>query len=397
MLVSLQLLVLVGIFFSVLYWVLPLENGRLKQCYLLVTSCFLIFIYSPLVLFILVLFSLFAVVLFRFIRYMKNASGLVWLVFLPLVAVNFIEPIDFSEKILGSPRSAASVNWLYLGMSYYTIKTFISLKQAVKLGRLDFVEMSLANTFFPAFVSGPIDGADKFRGGVFTRAFNLREFALGYARVGIGLFKLVVVLPQVNEVLGPMVLGDLWGAKDPDWEDFSVLNVLSFIWLSFLILYVNFSGFTDIAVGIGKLFHLEISENFKFPLFANSIQNFWQRWHLSLSKFIGKYLYKPLVRRTGRPSLSIIVTFTLVGLWHNISLGYLIWGFCHGALLAIQMRYGRKSDAGSATWLRAPKYVISSIVTLTVVATLSSLANLDSSSEIIAFTRALLGIRGLHD
>ena len=101
---------------------------------------------------------------------------------------------------------------------------------------------------------------------------------------------------------------------------------LAFMVLSFLFLYLNFSGFTDIAVGSGMLFNLNLSENFRFPLIAHSIQNFWQRWHLSLSKFITAYMFKPMLRRTGRTALSLIVTFTLIGLWHRTTVGYLLWG-----------------------------------------------------------------------
>ena len=90
---------------------------------------------------------------------------------------------------------------------------------------------------------------------------------------------------------------------------------------------------------MGLLFNLRLSENFRFPLIAHSIQNFWQRWHLTLAAFVSTYVFKPLVRCTGRPALAIFGDFTLVGLWHEVSLGYLLWGLGHGSALALTLAY----------------------------------------------------------
>lgn len=386
MLVSLQIMLIVTLIFSSLYWVFPIGWSRFKQAYLIAISAFFIFMYNPLILALLALMTLYAVGLYWVATRYTNLRWLPWFIFAPLFGSNFLPDISWPEWLVGTPRSAAAVNWLFLGMSYYTIKTYISLKLAMKAKHLNVPAMVLANTFYPAFVSGPIDGAPKFETSVCAQPFQLREYALGWSRIGIGLFKLMIILVWIKTTLSLTLLGfKMDGTQSVDWSHSWTLQTVAYSFLSFLILYVNFSGFTDIAVGIGKMFHLHISENFRFPMLANSIQNFWQRWHLSLSSVISKYLYKPLLRKTGKPLFSIVLTFVLVGLWHRVSIGYLIWGLAHGGLLAFQMHLSKAHVISAVGWMRGAIRVFNTIVTLLAVSTLSTLANLDNAADIPAY------------
>jgi len=169
------------------------------------------------------------------------------------------------------------------------------------------------------------------------------------------------------------------------------VEALIFAFFSFGFLYVNFSGFTDIAIGSGWMFNLELTENFHFPLLSHSIQNFWQRWHLSLSKFITAYMFKPMLRRTGKPALSLVVTFTLIGLWHNVSIGYLFWGVGHGSALALTMYYrGLKRRP-----LPMPMIVRRAggiVITLTFVSLMSTIANQPSNRDLARYVASFVGV-----
>lgn len=372
-----------SLIFSSLYWVLPCSKPRIKQFYLIFVSVFFIFLYNPLILVLLLFVTGFAIGLFTFSKRDNRNKWCLWLIFLPLFLSSFVTGINWPEWLVGTPRSVSSVNWLFLGMSYYTVKTYISLKLALKAGKLDIPAMVLANTFYPAFVSGPIDGAPKFQQSVCARPFQFHEYLLGWSRIGIGLFKLHILLVWLKSDMSLSLLGfEMNGTQSVDWTESFFLQTLIYSFISFLILYVNFSGFTDFAVGVGKMFHLQVSENFRFPLLSHSIQNFWQRWHLSLSAFIGKYLYKPLLRQTGRPFFSIILTFVLVGLWHRLSVGYLIWGLAHGLLLGLHTRYGENFQIGNSKVIRIGWRIFNTLLTLFVISLLSTIANLGDYRDI---------------
>jgi D-alanyl-lipoteichoic acid acyltransferase DltB (MBOAT superfamily) len=104
-------------------------------------------------------------------------------------------------------------------------------------------------------------------------------------------------------------------------------------------IYCDFSGYSDIAIGVGRLFGKELMVNFKTPYLATSVREFWQRWHISLSTWFRDYVYIPLGGNrcsAARWSLNIIATFTISGLWHGASLTFIIWGFIHGAMLVAE-------------------------------------------------------------
>ena len=116
------------------------------------------------------------------------------------------------------------------------------------------------------------------------------------------------------------------------------MTIVAFYFFAFQI-YCDFSGYTDIARGIARLFNVELMENFRSPYLATSIRDFWKRWHISLSTWFRDYLYIPLGgNRVSalRIIFNILVVFSLCGLWHGASWNFMIWGFLHGILLSIQ-------------------------------------------------------------
>ena len=247
---------------------------------------------------------------------------------------------DFLPLPTNSQLSPLVVNTASLGLSYYSLKLYASMHTAHRSGTRQPTAIAATVLFFPSFAIGPIDEASAFGESVVSRSFSSEAAIRGVARIGTGVAKAYVIAPYIAEDLGRRFVGqDLTTLSG--WGGLSTTEAIAATYLAFLRLFFDFSGFTSIAVGTGLLFNITVSENFKAPFLANSIQNFWQRWHLSLSTFITKYLFQPMVRATGKPVLSMVTAFVLIGLWHEPTLGYLIWGVGHGAALGWYFRRSR--------------------------------------------------------
>lgn len=390
MLASIQILVLVTVTASLLYWLLPAGWIEGRRAVLLVVSGVLIYIWNPETLLIAVLTALLAWLLYALSWRHPRYGWLPWLIVLPLV-VNAIVPLgELIPMPVASPRSPLLTNLATLGLSFYTFKLYISIKQGLKLGRLPFREVITTTLFYPAFPMGPIDGSQTFDREALSRDPDVRRWVMGVGRIGIGVVKVFVLGAWVKGTLCVELFGvPMQGVYAQGWD--TPLHALLFAFVSFLYLYVNFSGFTDVAIGAGWMFNLDLTENFRFPLIAHSIQNFWQRWHLSLSKFITTYMFKPMLRRTGRTTLSLVVTFTLIGLWHEVSVGYLLWGLGHGTALALTTWY--RGLGRPRLPLPGPVRTVGGIVvTITLVSVLSTIANQPSNRDLARYVASFVGV-----
>lgn len=390
MLATFQILVLTTFLASLVYWVLPKGWVEGRRAVLLVVSGVLIYIYSPATLFLAVATALLAWLLYALTKRFPQYGWLPWLIVLPLV-INAITPLaDLIPFPSGSPRGVLFTSLTTLGMSFYTFKLYASIKQGLKLNALPFREVLTTTLFYPAFPMGPIDSSQKFDHVALSRNPDIRRWVMGIGRIGMGAVKAYIIGGWIKTTASVWVFGAPMDAMyDKGWD--GPAQALLFAFFSFAYLYVNFSGFTDIAIGTGWMFNLDLTENFKFPLIAHSIQNFWQRWHLSLSKFITAYMYKPMVRRTGKAGLSLIVTFTLIGLWHRTSIGYLFWGVGHGTALALTAWYRTKKRPP----LPMP-YVVRRVggivVTLTFVSLMSAIANQPSNRALARYVLSFVGV-----
>jgi len=387
---TLQILVLTTLTASLVYWLLPAAWVEGRRAVLIFTSGVLIFVYNPLTLIIAIATALLAWLLYALSRRWPRYGWLPWLIALPLV-VNAVVPLaDLIPVPVGSPRSPVFEALATLGLSFYTFKLYASIKQGLKLNSLPFREIITTTLFFPAFPTGPIDASQKFDHAALSRDPDVRRWVMGLGRIGMGTVKVFIIGNWIQTTLADSLLGSpLPRMVDQGWS--GPVEALIYAFLSFGFLYVNFSGFTDIAIGSGWMFNLDLTENFRYPLIAHSIQNFWQRWHLSLSKFITAYMFRPMLRRTGRTSLSLVVTFTLIGLWHDVSIGYLLWGIGHGGALALTTYY---------RGLRRPQIPMPMVVrrvggiavTITFVSLLSAIANQPSNRDLARYVASFVGV-----
>ncbi len=243
-----------------------------------------------------------------------------------------------------SPRDI----FLPLGISFFTFQQIAYLIDCSKglAKEHAFTHYALFVTFFPQLIAGPIVRYEEIMpqfSRLRTFAMNYRNIAMGLTLLSLGLFKKVVVADTLSpwvaaafDTHAPLTLFEAWG------------GVLSYTFQ----IYFDFSGYSDMALGLGKLFNIDLPINFNSPYKALSISDFWRRWHMTLSSFLRDYLYIPLGgNRQGklRRNVNLMTTMLLGGLWHGASWNFVVWGGLHGAYLVVNHAYKRLFSALSIT------------------------------------------------
>lgn len=233
--------------------------------------------------------------------------------------------------------SASELEWL--GFSYVAFRLIHTLRdrQTGKLPTLTLREYMTYVIFFPAFTAGPIDRAERFLQDLQTLPGpDATRLVQGGMRIAVGIGKKFVIadslaymalnVTKAEQAISP---GGLW--------------VLLYAYS--LQIYFDFSGYSDIAIGIGQLFGIKLPENFNLPYLKRNITVFWQSWHITLSNWVRFYVFSPLSRyllmRDNRPSPTVIAlicqmaTMIIIGLWHGVTWGFVVWGIWHGVGLFI--------------------------------------------------------------
>ncbi len=218
---------------------------------------------------------------------------------------------------------------LPLGISFYTFQT---LSYTIDMYRGEAkVQKSLLSfmnyvAMFPQLVAGPIvryvDVAKQLR----KRAVTSQKFAEGAKRFVAGLCKKVLLANQTGEV-ATMLLSTAIPTTCSTW-----LGILMYTFQ----IYFDFSGYSDMAIGLGKILGFDFNENFNYPYIAKSVTQFWRRWHISLSSFFRDYVYIPLGGNRKRAVLNLFIVWFLTGFWHGASWNFIIWGLYFGVLLFIE-------------------------------------------------------------
>ena len=231
---------------------------------------------------------------------------------------------------------------LPLGISFYTIQQLSCIIDAYRRQDCDpsFIEYVAYVSFFPQLVAGPIVFSGEliplFRDKELRR-FDPESFAEGVSLFILGLGKKMLLADLLGYVVD-------FGYEKIYWID--TASAWTIILCYTLQLYFDFSGYCDMARGLGKMFRFSLPENFNRPLMAYSIKDFWDRWHMTLTRFFTHYLYIPLGgNRKGavRTCINIMLVFLISGLWHGASVTYVIWGGLHGLAVLFDRRKHFKS------------------------------------------------------
>lgn len=238
---------------------------------------------------------------------------------------------------------------LPIGISFYTFQG-ISYTLDVYWGRIranhSFLDFGTYVAMFPHQIAGPIVRYADIAPELSTRSITITKFGVGAERFIIGLAKKVLIANTFARVAdsifnvptSTITPGAAW------------LGAIAYMFQ----IYFDFSGYSDMAIGLGKMVGFDFKENFNYPYIARSIQDFWRRWHISLSSWFRDYLYIPLGgNRQGnlKTYRNLLIVFAVTGFWHGASWNFIFWGLYHGAFLMLERAGFDKRLAKAPTWL----------------------------------------------
>ena len=221
---------------------------------------------------------------------------------------------------------------LPIGISFYTFQTMsytIDVYRGEVAAQKNILTFATYVTLFPQLIAGPIVQYKTVEKELMHRKVTLEDFSEGAFRFSVGLAKKVLLANQIGSL----------------WDSISQLNHMSVAtaWLGAIAysfqIYFDFSGYSDMAIGLGRMFGFYFLENFNFPYMSKTITEFWRRWHISLSSWFREYVYIPLGgNRKGlvRQLFNIMVVWMLTGLWHGANWNFVLWGVYYGVLLMIE-------------------------------------------------------------
>jgi alginate O-acetyltransferase complex protein AlgI len=240
---------------------------------------------------------------------------------------------------------------LPLGVSFFT---FQAISYLVDIFRRDvraernLIRMGVFKALFPQLIAGPIVRYKEIAGGLRNRAVSAESLAAGAERFVFGLGKKVLIADPLS-----IPVDYIFGTPTADLSSpLAWVGVASFA----LQIYFDFSAYSDMAIGLAMMFGFRFPENFNMPYVATSVQDFWRRWHMTLSRWFRDYLYIPLGGNRRGPRRTIVnlwIVFAVTGIWHGASWTFLIWGLWHGALLTLERsRFGDFLERWPVVWRR---------------------------------------------
>lgn len=220
----------------------------------------------------------------------------------------------------------------FLGGGFLGVRSFLLFK-GLSNQKLELSFMSILTylLFFPVFLAGPIERADALDQKLDQARFNLTDIAQGLLRFFAGLVKIYLLAALMSSFSTSLQISD----------NFTLWNTWIFCLSNWFLLYFLFSGYADTAIGTSKIFGLTIRENFNFPFLARSIQDYWQRWHITLMEVASENVYRPFVRKTGRRAVGFYLSFFVMAMWHAVSLNFFLWGLIHASSFAMFFFYSR--------------------------------------------------------
>ncbi len=223
---------------------------------------------------------------------------------------------------------------LPIGISFFTFQSIsylIDVYRGTVKGQRSIINLGMYISLFPQLIAGPIVRYVDISREIESRTIDSALFKTGISRFIIGFAKKVIIANNVG-----LIADKVFGAPvDEISTSLSWIGILCYT----LQIYYDFSGYSDMAIGLGKMFGFNFKENFDHPYIAKSVREFWRRWHISLSTWFRDYLYIPLGgNRKGkyRTYVNLLIVFFLTGLWHGASWSFIVWGLFHGFFIIIE-------------------------------------------------------------
>jgi len=371
-----------------LYFIVP---RKLKNLILLIASLFFYAWGDPIYVFLMIFSCVVNYALAILIdKYRGTAKSKIVLMSSIVVSLSLLGFFKYADFFVGNVNTifGTSISPLYLplpiGISFYTFQilsyTIDVYRNNIPVQR-NLIALSTYITLFPQLIAGPIVRYNTIAQDLTHRKHSIALFTEGVHRFVIGLGKKVFIANNVALI---------WELSKATAAPSILLSWLGIIGFSFQI-YFDFSGYSDMAIGLGRMLGFRYQENFNFPYISRSITEFWRRWHMSLSQWFRDYLYIPLggnrVSMT-RWVLNILIVWSLTGFWHGASWNFMFWGFYFGVLLLAERLFLSKLLE------RLPR-AVGHIYTLLFVLISWVIFDLGSPAEIVHYLGNMFAVNGI--
>jgi alginate O-acetyltransferase complex protein AlgI len=267
------------------------------------------------------------------------------------------------SDLLGINRTAVVALALPIGISFFTfhhLSYVVDVHRRSRPAQRSVVQFVTYIAMFPQLIAGPIVRYHEISEQLADVARDrMADFSRGFPRFALGLSKKVLI----GDTVGPIATAAFATSSGDLTTATAWLGVLAYT----IQIYFDFSGYSDMAIGLGQMFGFRLPENFDRPYSASSITDFWRRWHMSLSRWFRDYVYIPLGGNRGgegRTYRNLFIVFVLTGFWHGAEWTFLVWGLFHGGLLIVE----RLAGYGEAAPRGLPEVVVRRALTLLLVA-----------------------------
>ncbi len=330
----------------------------LSKCFLLFASLFFYSYWSPKYLILILISIIFNYALTLQIRTLNDEKRKKFLFVVGLVFnLGLLGFFKYTDFLIHNFNVLTGLNFkllsiiLPLGISFYTLQQIAYLVDVYEgvASENKLIDYALFVSFFPQLIAGPIVHYDEIMPqleSLRSKIFNAQNFAKGLFVFTLGLAKKVLIA----DTLSPWV-GDGFNRTE-SLHFFSAWGTsLSYT----LQLYFDFSGYSDMAIGLGYLFNIKIPQNFNSPLRAANINEFWARWHMTLSVFIRTYIFTPIVKLMPKMNffysmVSMFLAMTIAGIWHGAGWTFFLYGVIHGLAIVIHHNWKKKKKKLSYFW-----------------------------------------------
>ena len=380
---------------SFLYYFLPaliiiyfITPKKYKNIILLIASLLFYFYGEPKYVFLMILEIIIAYIGAILIDKYKNQSKNILIITL-FIHVFLLIIFKYTDFIIQTINDISNANIkllniaLPIGISFYTFQ-IISYIIDVYNGKVkvqkNIIKLATYVSLFPQLVAGPIVRYQTVEKELDNRVHSFNNFAYGIRRFSVGLAKKVLIANALGELC----------SKAPATSEETVV----FFWIfgiSYMLqLYFDFSAYSDMAIGLGRIFGFHFPENFNYPYISKSITEFWRRWHISLSTWFKDYVYIPLGgNRVSRYKQirNILIVWLLTGIWHGANWTFLIWGLLFGIILIIEKIFLNKFMEKLPSFIRR-------IYVLFIVMILFIIFSSDNMSVALSNIKGLFGMNG---
>ena len=263
----------------------------------------------------------------------KSKSALIVGLILNIGIIAVFKYADFLAETLnavGVPVPKPGIA-LPIGISFFTFQSIsyiIDVYRGQVRAQKDFFSLLLYISMFPQLIAGPIVRYSTISAEINRRSISMHDLAEGSFRFLVGLGKKVILANQLGELSAAFLDGDFASLSTGGaW-----IGILAYT----LYVYYDFSGYSDMAIGMGWMLGFHFDENFNYPYVTRTITEFWRRWHISLGSFFRDYVYIPMGGNRRHQPLNILVVWFLTGLWHGASWNFVLWGLYFGAIIMLE-------------------------------------------------------------